>query len=109
LDAAESAHLAGPHETGEHGHPGPAEYVGIAGILAVVTALEVGLYYLELAKGLLITLLFLFSAIKFTLVVMFFMHLKFDSRLFSWLFVGALVGAMTAFVVVLAAFRFFAP
>ena len=74
---------------------------------AVVTAIEVGLFYVDLAKGLMITLLIALSVVKFALVAMFFMHLKFDHRLFTGLFGGGIVVAIVAFSVVLACFRFF--
>jgi len=35
--------------------------------------------------------LLVLSALKFTLVAMFYMHLKFDHRLFSWLFVVPMI------------------
>jgi len=44
---------------------------------------------------------------KFALVAMWYMHLKFDSRFFSALFVGGLLAAVTVFVVVLLTFRVF--
>lgn len=91
----------------EHAHPGPTEYVKIALILAVVTAVEVGLYYLELAKGAMILLLLVLSAVKFALVILFFMHLRFDNKLFSWFFVSGLIGAFLAFFAVLNMFRVF--
>ncbi len=37
------------------------------------------------------------SAVKFGLVAMFYMHLKFDHRLFSWLFVVPMI--IAAFVI----------
>ncbi len=108
MDVAQTAHPTGDHGAGEHGHPGNREYVGRAAILAAITAIEVGLFYIDLAKGLVITLLLVLSIVKFTLVVLFFMHLKFDSKLFSWFFAGGLTVAMLAFFVMLAASRFFA-
>jgi cytochrome c oxidase subunit 4 len=89
-------------------HPSPKEYVRIAIILAVVTAAEVGVYYLELSRGLLIPLLFGFSAIKFALVVLWFMHLRFDSRTYARFFLLGLAGAVTLYTVVLISFRAFA-
>ncbi len=83
-------------------HPGPAEYVTIGLILAVVTAVEVGAFYLGIAQWALVSILVLLSALKFALVVMWFMHLRFDSRLFSGLFVGGLMLAGALFVIVLA-------
>lgn len=88
----------------EHAHPGPAEYVKIAAILAVVTAAEVGIYYMKLGHGLLISLLLFFSFIKFALVVMWFMHLKFDSPVFRRLFVTGLLLAISVYAIVLATF-----
>ncbi len=91
-------------------HPGPREYIRIAMILAVVTALEVAVYYIDWIHehGLLIPLLFLFSLVKFSLVVLWFMHLKFDSRTYARFFVMGLAGAVTLYLIVLLTFRTFA-
>jgi cytochrome c oxidase subunit IV len=85
-------------------HPGPKQYVEVAVILALATALEVGLYYLNLPHGLLATLLLFFAVIKFSLVVLWFMHLRFDSRIFRRLFVTGLMLAMTVYLIVLTIF-----
>ncbi len=85
-----------------HAHPTPRVYVKVAIILAVVTAGEVGLYYLGIPSGVLITLLVFFSAIKFALVALFFMHLRFDSPIFRRLFVTGIVLAGTVYFIVLA-------
>jgi cytochrome c oxidase subunit 4 len=84
----------------EH-HPSPRQYVNIAIILAIVTAAEVAIYYISALEDFLIPLLIVFSAIKFILVVSWFMHLKFDSRVFRRLFVAGLVLAFSVFAVVL--------
>lgn len=91
-------------------HPSPREYIRIAMILAVVTAAEVAIYYIDWVheKGLLIPLLFLFSLIKFSLVVLWFMHLKFDSRTYARFFLMGLAGAVTLYLIVLLTFRTFA-
>ncbi|KKK69078.1 hypothetical protein LCGC14_2937640 [marine sediment metagenome] len=83
-------------------HPGPLEYVKIGLILAAITAVEVGIYYIEAIEDALVPILIVLSALKFTLVVMWFMHLKFDNRIFSWLLVGGLVLIGMLLVVVLA-------
>jgi cytochrome c oxidase subunit 4 len=98
---------AGPHRGRTVRHPSPKEYVRIAIILAVVTAAEVAVYYLDLARGLLIPLLFGFAAIKFTLVVLWFMHLRFDSPTYARFFVLGLAGAITLYLVVLIIFGAF--
>jgi cytochrome c oxidase subunit 4 len=75
------------HATHERPHPGPGEYIKIAVILAVVTALEVGAYYVtEIPRALFSILLLVMMTVKFSLVVLWFMHLRFDSRLFRRLF-----------------------
>ena len=79
-----SEHGSTAHETN---HPGAKEYLGIAVILTVITAVEVAIFYIPSMKAVLVPSLLVLSALKFALVAMFYMHLKFDARLFSWLFV----------------------
>jgi cytochrome c oxidase subunit IV len=81
-------------------HPSPKEYVKVAVILAAITALEVGLYYMSLPNGLLVTFLLAFSALKFALVVLWFMHLRFDSPILKRLFVTGIVLAGTVYMIV---------
>lgn len=97
---------AAAHAVAErHGHPGAAEYVRVAVVLAVATALEIGLYYLTGLPDAAVTFLLLFlMAFKFALVALWFMHLKFDNRLFMRLFVTGLILAMTVFAIVLTTF-----
>src|SRR5256714_44173 len=53
LEAA-PGHGATLHHGGEHSHPSPVKYVGIAILLGLITALEVGLYYINMPEGLLV-------------------------------------------------------
>jgi len=46
-------------------------------------------------------------AVKFLIVVSYFMHLKFDNRIFSVLFYAGLLLAITVYVIALFTFRFF--
>lgn len=89
-------------------HPSPREYIRIAIVLGVVTAAEVAIYYVEALEDVLIPLLFLFALVKFALVVMWFMHLRFDSRTYARFFLMGLAGAITLFLIVLMVFRTFA-
>lgn len=92
---------------GEHGeHPSDARYVKIALFLAVVTAVEVVLSYWELPAINNYTLLLL-SAVKFAMVAMYFMHLKFDSTILSRLFVAGLILAVGVYIAVLLMFGVF--
>ncbi len=80
-----------------HGHEGahasPKFYWMIGIILAVLTALEVAAFYMELGAAE-VPLLLALSVAKFVLVVGYFMHLKFDSRIFTGVFVAGLVLAV---------------
>jgi cytochrome c oxidase subunit 4 len=88
-------------------HPSPKEYVRIAVVLGVITAMEVGIYYAAIARALLIPLLLIFAAIKFVLVVLWYMHLRFDSRTYARFFMIGVAGAVTLYLVVLLTFRAF--
>jgi cytochrome c oxidase subunit IV len=83
-------------------HPTAAQYLQIGLILAVITAIEVGLYYVDIDHNLLVMLLVMLSIAKFALVVLWFMHLRFDSRLFQILFATGLGATIVLFTVVIA-------
>lgn len=85
----------------EHAHLSPAKYVGIGLILAVVTAVEVALYYTSLSGYLLVALLLGLAFIKFGMVAAYFMHLKFDGRLLKRLFVAGIILAAAVYTVAL--------
>jgi hypothetical protein len=55
------------------------------GLLAL-TAIEVGVTYLSLPRGAVTAALLAFMTFKVLLVVMFYMHLRFDSKWFAYLF-----------------------
>jgi cytochrome c oxidase subunit 4 len=82
------------HELEQGGHASPAFYWAIGGILTVITAVEVAVFYIPALHPVLVPTLLVLSAAKFLLVVMFFMHLKFDSKIFSGLFMAGMVLAM---------------
>ena len=89
-------------------HPSDRSYVGIAVILAVLTALEVATYYVEdQLGGFLVPALMLMMVVKFAMVVMWFMHLRFDANLFTRMFVSGLFLAIGVYAVLLVTFRFF--
>jgi len=84
----------------QHTHPGPKQYVIIGVILCVATFLEYGLYLAEdrfhyLPSGPAAVLISLVSAFKFIVVVGYYMHLKFDSKIFTGVFIfPALLGTL---------------
>ena len=81
-----------------HEHPSERTYIRIAIILAAVTLLEVVIYYIDAFGGILVPSLIILSAIKFATVVGYFMHLKFDDRRLSGIFVGGLAIALAVFL-----------
>jgi cytochrome c oxidase subunit 4 len=82
-----TTHAPAEHAATQHAHPGASEYLRIAAILTVITAIEVAVFYIPAMQTFLVPVLLVLSAIKFVLVVMFYMHLKFDHPTFTWLFV----------------------
>jgi cytochrome c oxidase subunit IV len=97
---------AAPAQAGSH--PSAKEYVRIGVILFVLTALEVTASYMDVSTAILIPTLYVLGVLKFVLVVMWFMHLKFDDRRYARFFVMGLAGAATLYLVVLISFRVFA-
>lgn len=98
------------HQVHEGGHPTPRTYLTIAAILAVITVIEVAIVMMETFGGLLVPILLLLSAGKFALVVGYFMHLRFDSRIFSALFVGGFLLATAVLLALIAVFdNFYLP
>ena len=94
------------HET-EHGggHPSLTQYIVIAILLFAITIVEFviimdfpGEAEKVIAEALgepsTTILLFLLSGIKFAIVILFYMHLKFDNKFFFWVFIAGMVLAV---------------
>jgi cytochrome c oxidase subunit 4 len=82
------------HAMGEvHEHPTWKQYKWVALILTLITVVEVWAYYIPsfVASWMFVPALLIMSAVKFAIVVMFYMHLKYDHKLFRALFVGPLI------------------
>lgn len=80
--------MAGKAQEGVH--PTPATYAKIAVTLGLITAFEVAIFYVDALRPVMVPTFIVLSVVKFAMVAMFYMHLKFDNRLFSWFFVGGL-------------------
>ncbi len=93
-----------------HPHPAPRQYVLIAVVLVVITGFEVATSYLEgdVNSNLIILALGVMAALKFFLVVAWFMHLRTDSKILRRLFVLGLVAAPLVYTVMLLVLRVFA-
>ena len=96
------------HATPHAYHPGTREYVRIFLILVAITALEVAIYFVrDTIGGWFLPILFGLMISKFTIVVLWYMHLKFDDRRFARFFVMGLAGATTLYLVVLLTLKTF--
>jgi cytochrome c oxidase subunit 4 len=89
----------------DHAHPSEWEYIKVAIFLAVVTAAEVGVYYVEQLEDFLVPILLAFAVVKFVMVVLWFMHLRFDSRIFRRLFAIGILLALFCYLIVLTTFH----
>ena len=93
---------------GGGGHATVKTYIQVAIVLAIITAVEVATLYVPgIPNPVLVISLLLMSAIKFYLVVGFFMHLKYDHQIMRALFVGPLVIAVAIILAVMALFSAF--
>ncbi len=85
----------------EHGHPSTGTYVAVAAVLTVITLVEVGVFYIPAFQSVLAPVLLILSGTKFALVVMFFMHLKSDHKLFTAIFTLPLLLAVAVIIALL--------
>jgi cytochrome c oxidase subunit 4 len=103
---APGAHDAADAHEGGHDHPSDLKYIKIAAILAALTLIEVLTYTFDITGGTLVAILFPLMFIKFAIVAGYFMHLKFDSKLFTTMFVSGLAFAVVIYCVMLTVFEF---
>jgi cytochrome c oxidase subunit 4 len=89
------------HAEQEHAHPDEKMYITVGLVLVGLTALEVSTYAFGLRGPALLCVLIPLMAVKFWLVVAFFMHLRFDSPLFRRVFVTGIIVALVVYTVVL--------
>jgi cytochrome c oxidase subunit 4 len=84
----------------EHAHPTWSTYWKVALILTLITVVEVWIYYIPafVASRLFVPTLLIMSAVKFVTVVLFYMHLRYDHKLFRAVFTGPLIIAMLTVV-----------
>jgi cytochrome c oxidase subunit 4 len=100
--ASDIAHHGHAEPAHEEAHATNATYVRVAIILSIITAVEVIIYYMSAARGILVPALLILSIAKFIAVVGFFMHLKYDSRLFRFMFAAGLVLTLSVYLALLA-------
>ena len=102
------AEQAVAHQASGGGHATVKTYINVAIALAILTAIEVASLYIPgIPNGLLVPGLLFMSALKFFLVVGFFMHLRYDSSVMRALFVGPLIIAIAIILALMALFGAF--
>jgi len=96
----------GPHPV-EHAHPGEATYIKVAVTLAIITVIEVVIWYIDWMHDnhVLVPALIVLSTVKFVTVVGFFMHLRFDARLFTYIFASGLAVSLSIVLALMALFH----
>lgn len=106
---AHDPHAPVPNPDHAHEHPTWDTYWKVGLILTIITALEVWAYYLPslVASSFFVPLLLIMSAAKFVIVVLFYMHLRYDHKLFKALFTGPLIIAMATILGLLLLFAKF--
>ena len=93
---------------GGGGHATVKTYIQVAIALALITGVEVATLYVPgIPNPVLVGSLLVMSAVKFYLVVGFFMHLKYDHGIMRALFVGPLIIAIAIILAVMALFSAF--
>lgn len=99
---------AAPDHTADHAHPSDWQYIKIALLLALLTAIEVFTYFESvhnMSAAALFIVLTLLMVLKFVYVAAWFMHLKFDSVLFRRVFQVGIVMALGVYLAMLTAFE----
>lgn len=81
-----------------HAHPSQGTYIRIAAFLAIVTGLEVFIYYIDAFEAFLVPTLVVLSAVKFITVVAYFMHLRFDNRMLGFMFTAAMLVSLAVYI-----------
>lgn len=100
-------HAAGEEHSGHH-VPSDRHFINIALILAAVTALETSTYWWpDSLKFAATPALLIMMTIKFFMIILVFMHLKYDSKLFGTLFYIGLGLAVLVYCAFLSTFQFF--
>lgn len=91
-----------------HAQPGPVTWVRVLVLLTIATVLEVLTYVFESTLGVLTApILILFAAIKFVLVVAYYMHLKFDARLLTGILGWGMLIAISIFAAMAAIYHIY--
>jgi heme/copper-type cytochrome/quinol oxidase subunit 4 len=90
-DVQHASEASAPDHGHDDGHASASFYVWIGVILAVVTGVEVAIFYIEAMDPYEAPILVILSAAKVILVIMYFMHLKMEPKFLTWVFMAGVV------------------
>jgi len=99
--------LVSPEPGSDEHYPDEWQYIKVALVLFGITALEVAVYYISGLKDVLIPILLTMAVLKFAIVALYFMHLRFDSKLFRRLFVTGIILAIVVYTIALTTLHVF--
>jgi cytochrome c oxidase subunit 4 len=98
--SVEGEHAAGARQ---RSHPTVRQYLLIGLLLTLITVVELAASYSDIGS-LLIPILIVLSAVKFAVVVAYFMHLRFEHALLTQLFACGFVLACALLIALIALF-----
>jgi cytochrome c oxidase subunit IV len=100
-------HGHSPAHAGDHA-PKTKVYLLVALILTIITGVEVLVYYIPsiAQSAIFVPLLLVLSAVKFFTVVAFYMHLKYDHKIFRGLFLGPFIIAIGTIIALIFLFAY---
>jgi cytochrome c oxidase subunit 4 len=109
VDAVDTEPVVAPDsDRPQYSHKMDLLYVKVAAVLVVLTAIEIYASYADFLDKAFLPLMLSLMATKFLLVVLFFMHLRWDSKLFGRMFWAGALLAVAVYVGALATFEYFA-
>ena len=92
------------HDTHGQSPIGPSQYLKIADLLVVLTAIEVGVFYLSMTPAAMTGIILLLAAAKFGIVVGYYMQLRFDDRRLLYIFASGFIIALAVMIALMALF-----
>jgi cytochrome c oxidase subunit 4 len=105
-DQAPRLHQEHDHADDHGSHVSDLFYIKVALALAVITGVEVAISYIHIGP-LFLPLLLALMVVKFFTVVLVFMHIKYDAKIFGRLFYIGLFLAVFVYSATLLTFHFF--
>jgi cytochrome c oxidase subunit 4 len=83
----------------QHRHHAKAQFFWVWGALLLMTAIEVYLAYQNLRPARMLTILLALSFVKATLIIGYFMHMKFEVSRMKWLTMCSLVACLALMMI----------